>query len=436
MSDNIKRFKARKGELVASAQKMLADCSADGFTPEQKTEYDALTAKIETVNESIAAAEAMAETERAEAASSVDIDMDRATVSDSSADPKKFNSFGEQLLAIAAAGANRGAAVDPRLKWEAAAGANESSPSEGGFLVQSDFSTQLLADMHDMGQIMSRVRRVPISTNANAINLPAVDESSRADGSRWGGVQSYWANEAATVTASKPKFRNMEMKLNKLFGLAYTTDELLADSVALESVMNTAFAEEMTFKAENAIINGTGAGQPLGVLNGGALVTVTPESGQNATVLRAANIHTMWSRMLPRARRNAIWAINQDLEPSLFPLTNGDGTAVQLMYQPPGSPGNPNSFGLLMGRPVIPVEYCATAGTVGDIILMDPQGYVMIDKTGVKQDTSMHVRFVYDEMTFRIILRLDGQPIRRVPLTPFKGSNTLSDFVGLGTRAV
>jgi hypothetical protein len=48
--------------------------------------------------------------------------------------------------------------------------------------------------------------------------------------------------------------------------------------------------------------------------------------------------------------------------------------------------------------------------------------------------TSMHVRFVTDEMTFRFTYRVDGQPLWNVPLTPFQGSNTKSPFIVLAQR--
>ena len=38
-------------------------------------------------------------------------------------------------------------------------------------------------------------------------------------GGRAGGIRAYWKDEAAEKTASKPKFRQIELKLNKLIGL-------------------------------------------------------------------------------------------------------------------------------------------------------------------------------------------------------------------------
>lgn len=429
MSDRIKALRARRAELVREASTLIETMDPRvGFSPEQQQKHDLLKADLDRISSTLAAAEAVA-----------DMDREAPALAPAAELPKPpetgFSTFGEQLQAIAQVGISGNQHRDKRLVWSAAAtGLNEKTPSEGGFLVQKDFSTELLGIMHEMGELLNRVRRVPISPNSNGIKLPAVDETSRATGSRFGGVYGYWTDEADTATASKPRFRTMNLELKKLMGIGYATEELLADSVALEAVMQQAFAEELTFRTEDAILNGIGGGQPLGILNSGALVTVAAESGQAAATIRTENILKMWARLPIRSRRNAVWMINQDVEKALYQLTLGSGTAVMLLYTPPGANGNNSPYGLLLGRPVIPIEYSATLGTVGDVVLFDPQQYVMIDKGGIAQASSMHVRFLYEEMTFRFTFRVDGQPVWNSSVTPFKGSDAISPYVALATR--
>ncbi len=61
--------------------------------------------------------------------------------------------------------------------------------------------------------------------------------------------------------------------------------------------------------------------------------------------------------------------------------------------------------------------------------------YVLIDKGGVQEDVSMHVRFIYGESTLRWTARVNGQPKWRTALTPANGTATKSPFVALATRA-
>lgn len=340
---------------------------------------------------------------------------------------KRFSSFGEQLMAAYRA-AMPGGKVDERLSTRAASGLNETTPSDGGFLVQQDFVTELLKRTYETGILASKVKKIPISTNANGMKINAIDEDSRANGSRWGGVQTYWEGEADEITASKPKFRQMELSLKKLTGLCYATDELLQDAAALEAVIRQAFAEEFGFKIDDAILSGSGEGEPLGILNSGAIVTVAKEASQTDTIT-VENLIKMWNRLWSRSRANAVWYINQELEPYLYTLKIGD----KPVYIPAGGLSE-KPYGTLFGRPVVPIEQCSAAGEVGDIILADIGQYLLIDKGGIKSASSIHVRFLYDENVFRFIYRVDGKPIWTKPLTPYKGSATVSPFVTLAKR--
>lgn len=349
-------------------------------------------------------------------------------------DPKKdcpFKNFGDQLMAVVKSSA-RGATIDNRLlAVQNASGANEGIPSEGGFLVQQDFISEIQKVMFAQSPLLSMCRQVPISGNANSVKLNGIDETSRATGSRWGGVRGYWASEAATVLASKPKFRKIELQLNKLMALYYATDELLSDSSAMESVLSQAFAEELSFLAVDSLIRGTGAGQPLGILNSGALVEQAKETNQTADTIVHENIAKMWNRLLAPSRANAVWLINQECEPQLDAMSMAIGTGgtvspLAMEYMTKGT---------LKGRPVMPVEQCAALGDAGDIMLIDPTMYLLATKGAPQMASSMHVQFLYDEMTFRITYRLDGQPVLNSAITPYKGASTLSSFISLAARA-
>lgn len=345
-----------------------------------------------------------------------------------------FNSFGEQMAAVMRAGIP-GGNVDPRL-FNAASGLNETTPSDGGFLVQTDFSTELLQEVYNTGVLSSRCRRQPLSGGSNSIKINGVDETSRAS-SRYGGIVGYWEDEAGEKTASKPKFRKIELNLKKLIGLCYLTDELMEDAAGLESFVRTAFAGEFGFLVDEAIYNGTGAGQPLGFMNAGSLVTVAKEAGQAAASLMPENLDNMYARRFAGQTSNYVWLYNQMIEPQLSKLSYAVGTAGTLVYTPPGGM-NSAPYGMIKGLPAIAVEQAAVLGTAGDIVLANLQnGYVLAEKGGIKTDMSIHVRFVYDEQVFRFVLRIDGQPVRATALTPFKGGSgaTQSHFVALATRA-
>jgi HK97 family phage major capsid protein len=438
----IERLQARAAAKLDRLTE-IRDMDVEKVTDEIRTEMKQITTDLEQIRSDI-------ETERR--AASIDdhfsetpeprtgrtpIDEDnrsRIEVGTDLAGKKPWMDFGEQMRAIRYA-CTPGGPVDIRLAPEAraASGLNEGIASDGGFLVDQDFSKELIRQMYEVGVIANRCRRIPIGANSNGLKMNGIDESSRADGSRWGGVRAYWEGEADTATATKPRFRQMTWTLKKLLAFCYTTDELLEDTTALGAILTEAFAEEMAFKLDDAIYNGDGVGKPLGIMSSPALIPVAKEAGQAATTLVYENIVKMWSRMWARSRANAVWFVNQDIEPQLHSMTLAVGTGGVPVYMPAGGLSQ-SPYSQLFGRPVIPVEHAATLGTVGDIVLADMSQYLLVDKGGLKQDYSIHVRFLYGEGTYRFVLRVDGQPLWMVAKTPFKGSNTQSPLIALATR--
>lgn len=358
---------------------------------------------------------------------------------------KQFGFFGRQLQAVrnfaAAGGWHYIGAEDQRVLslmldsdnkrrvLAAPTGLNTDVASEGGFLVGQERSSTILQRTYQVGQVLQRVTRLPIGPGSNGMKLPAIDETSRADNSRYGGIVSGWLGQGNTLSSGKPKFREIDLKLRKVGAFVYATDEQLADAIALEGWINRYLPLELSFRAEDAVINGTGGNQPQGARNSGAVITVTRNT---ASRVLYEDVSAMWLRMWAPCRTNAVWLVDQSVEGELEQLAIAIGTAGVLapIYKPAGStPGQP--FATLYGRPIIPVEYCATLGTSGDITLVDLSEYTLIDKGAVEQAVSLHVAFLTDEQVFRFIYRVDGQMNWNAALTPKSGGGTLSCVVVL-----
>jgi HK97 family phage major capsid protein len=268
-------------------------------------------------------------------------------------------------------------------------------------------------------------------------------ETSRATGSRFGGVRGYWTGEGSQKTSSYPTFKKVTLSLEKLAVLIYATDEMMDDSpMALSRYLTRAASQEINFLTGDAIVNGDGVGKPLGILNSPCVIAQAKETGQDNDTILGDNIIKMWSRMWGPSRRNAVWLINQEIEPQLMrmgvAITTVDGASTQIgrvLYLPPNGLAD-SPFGTLMGRPVIPSEWCAELGEQGDIILADLSQYLAITKGGIQSAMSIHLRFDYDETAWRFVYRIDGQPWWPSPLTPYKGSTgfTVGPFVTLAER--
>lgn len=173
---------------------------------------------------------------------------------------KTFRNAGEQLQAIWLMGNPN---VDQRGKEKsfnmlmevekrAPSGLSTLNDPDGGYLIQADFASEILRNQFRVGMLADKCKKVPMLSNR--LKMIALDDASRADGSRLGGVVAYWLNEADKATPSKPKLRVLEVSLDKLMAIGYATDELLTDAPALGNIMLDAFAQEFAFQIDEAII--------------------------------------------------------------------------------------------------------------------------------------------------------------------------------------
>jgi HK97 family phage major capsid protein len=342
-----------------------------------------------------------------------------------------FRSFGEFSQCVASAAQKGGnAPMDPRLIANAApTTGTEGVGADGGFAVPPDFRQEIMEKVAGEDSLLARTDQ--LTSSSNSISIPK-DETTPWQNT--GGIQAYWEGEAQQITGSKPALEQSVIRLNSLKALVNVTSELLEDAAALSTYIRRKAPMKIDYKITDGIVNGTGVGMPLGLLNAGCKVQVAKESGQAAASIVFNNIVKMYARVYSRCRANLVWLINQDIEPQLLALQfPGTGTAVPVYLPPGGLSASP--YGMLMGKPVIPTEACQTIGTEGDIIAADLSAYMTAQKvSGMRQDTSIHLYFDYDIMAFRFILRVAGQPWWTSAITPANGSNSRSCIVTLASR--
>ncbi len=367
---------------------------------------------------------------------------DSSPPSSSSSSPRStgpFATLGEQLFAIRSCPPGIGSIPDRRLlevqRRAQAAGASEQVPSDGGFLLQPDFSRQIVERLYATGEILSRCLQIPIAGESNTagFRFPQFDEQSRATGSRLGGVQVFTESEAAQLIPTKPRFRSADLLPHKLTGLLYLTSELSQDSNAFGTWATYAFSQELLFTLETQIVSGTGAGQCLGIVSAPAAVIVPKETGQAASSVLSGNITQMLQALWGPSEGNAVWLYHSELLPQLSQLSTlvGDGGSESRMWQwRTGS----DDYNRLCGIPALRSEYCAAPGQQGDLILADFSRYVVAMREMVRADISIHVLFLSDQQAFRFIMRVDGQPLDHTPITPANGTIATSPFVVLGPR--
>jgi HK97 family phage major capsid protein len=340
-----------------------------------------------------------------------------------------FEHFGEFLHAVRFAGSSGGVIDERLLPEQRVSGASEGVASDGGFLVGEDATNKLMHAALEKSAFLGKCQRIPISANNNGLKINVVAETTRATGSRYGGIQVYRKPEGVAATAKKPKYARMNWELKKLIGLSYTTDELEADAAAHAAVVRVAFADEFAFVIDDEIFRGEGGSQMLGFTKADCFVSQDPEDGQVADTLVYENLLKMYSRLVGKG----VWFANRDTFPQLATMSISFGTGGVPVYLPPNGAAEA-PYGTVLGLPLEFTEQSPTIGDANDIVLADLSQYIVIEKGGLTAAVSMHVKFIEDEMAYRWTLRNDGQPLWKSAVTPFKGAKTRSPFIGLKVR--
>ena len=356
-------------------------------------------------------------------------------------DPKRgFAHLGEQALAIYQTGLPGHHADERLVKISAAVtGMNVAQGTQGGFALAPAFSMAIWDELNQQpDNLMALCDQYTIEPGQESLTFMANAETSRVTGSRYGGVQGYWIAEAVQITSSIPKVRRMKLEPQELAVLVYVTDKLLNNSTAIEQYLRRAATDEIMVLVNDAILNGNGVGQPLGIVGAGGTISIAKETGQAANTIVVENINKMYARCHARARGGARWLVNQDTETELETLSAvvGTGGIPVFLNVTAGFPNIAEApQNRLKGKPLIPVEYCKTLGTVGDILLVNLNYYALGTRGGIEEAMSMHLRFDFAETAFRFLFGIDGQPWLSSAITPMNGSSTLAPFLTLATRA-
>jgi HK97 family phage major capsid protein len=363
----------------------------------------------------------------------------RYTGSSRDRDTWGFPDFSAYLAEVRKAGAEPGAdaqqAAD-RIRNAATSYGSEGVGADGGFAVPPTFRAAIAQKVEAEAELLPRCDVLPISSSS--LEVPKDETPPWSTSS----VRAYWTGEGKTMTQSRPNLETSTLKLHKLTALVPITDELLEDAPAIGPYVIKRAATAINDRVNAAIIAGTGAGQPLGILSSGALIAQAKETSQVADTIHGLNLVKMWSRMPAAWRRDAVWLIHPDAEPLLMSaglqINNPAGTLAvggALAYVAAGGITD-SPYASLFGRPVIVSQHCTEPGNVGDIIFASlPQYCIAMRAGGLQADSSIHLWFDQGVTAFRFQLRMTGQPWWSSPIPDYRGSGTRSAFVALAERA-
>jgi HK97 family phage major capsid protein len=258
--------------------------------------------------------------------------------------------------------------------------------------------------------------------------VPGTDETTRQD-NEFAGVTARFVPEGQPLAAQTPKFLRIVLDVSKILIYFEVPAELVEDALTLQMYLRRVLPMAHAFVEDAAFLDGTGTGEPEGILRSPGRITVS-RAGSNEIVWD--DIVTMSSRFLPASWPTAIWVANPDSLPQLGHLVQEvkDGsTNVGGSHVPLDRDGQ--NLGIL-GRPLRLTEKMPALGSAGDLLLCDPAQYLIGDRQLYTVEASDQHKFRQQMVAYRLKSRVDGRAWVRSAITPKRGSSTLSPYVALG----
>ena len=326
--------------------------------------------------------------------------------------------------------------IDPRLYWFADRKDGEQVVKamsgdiggDGGFLIPPDFREQLMGALPEGSVIRAGATIWPMGTRT--VDVPALKQSELGPAGEpawFGGLKFFWAGENEEKQESQAEFRMVTLRAKKLIGYTVSSDELVADSaISLGAFLSgpMGFVGGVRFMEDVSFLRGTGGAQPLGILNAPVTIDVPRAANDDITYPDLIN---MMSQCLDLS--GAVWVATQRALATL-PLMEGPTGNPRYLWgsAEAGIPGT------LLGLPLIWSEKLPMVGTRGDIMLLNRSYYIVGDRQATTVETTQYDRWRYDQTSWRVVHRVDGQPWLDLPIPLMDGQTEVSPFVVLGDK--
>lgn len=291
---------------------------------------------------------------------------------------------------------------------------------QGAFSVPEAYFASIYDSGIESSVCLDKVQNYPMTSDT--LWLPSWSSEDHTGGPI-GAVSGSWIGELQTATPVTPRLRVIKFTAHKLGMWICCSSEVLQDSSALAMALAPLMRNSLAFSLDEAILTGSGVGEPQGIIGSPATIAQTRAS---ATDITFADLVAMKGRMLPSSLSKAIFIVSPSAFAVLCGLVITAGTGELVMGYQHGASDMRMS---ILGHPVRVTEKLPELGERGDIMLVDLNFYALALREAARFEKTNAANFLSDSIDFRFIIRGDGHPLIEKPFTPAGGGNDLSPFV-------
>ena len=202
----------------------------------------------------------------------------------------------------------------------------EGVDADGGYLVPEEYDSRLI-DTLEEENIMRKLGRIITTSGEHKINIAATKPAAA------------WVEEGGALTFGDATFSQILLDAHKLHVAIKVTEELLYDNAfGLENYIIDQFGKALANAEEDAFLNGTGVGQPLGLFakTGGGTTAETLTAA-----LKADDILNLIYALKRPYRKKASFIINDKNLAVIRKLKDNNGA---YMWQPSYQAGEPDKI--------------------------------------------------------------------------------------------
>lgn len=331
---------------------------------------------------------------------------------------RNIKSFGDFLLSV-----RRGDTVRLSKVYSTTKAMGEDSGAAGGWLVPTDYSTQLLQITPQTSPVLSRVNVIPVNTASG--DYPTIDQyftPAAGQNPAAGGVKGTQHPENVSASSTDPTFDMLHWRVHKTDGYTQVSNELIADSPnAIEALLRSLFQIAIAAKQEYQVLRGTGVGEPLGILNSSAIYNVTPATNN---LFSWTDVGSMQARFKQIGNQPPVWLIHPSIWPDILTMEVGTAGGAVWAANMQGGMGN-----TINGYQIVQSSHLPSANSAGAVILADLYGYLLFRREELAISFSEHIGFLEGKGTWRFESRIDGMPWLRQPIVTDPSGYSVSNFV-------
>ena len=262
----------------------------------------------------------------------------------------------------------------------------EGVDADGGYLVPEEYDHRIIKTLKD-GNIMRHLGHIITTSGEHKINIAATEPAAA------------WIEEGGALQFSDASFAQILLDAHKLHVAIKVTEELLYDNAFnLENYIIEEFGKALSNAEEDAFLNGTGVGQPLGLFaaTGGGQV-----AGTLTAALKADDLFDLVYALKRPYRKNAAFIMNDRTIALVRKFKDSNGAYI---WQPSYQAGEPDK---ILGYNVYTSEYAPE-----DAIAFGDYSYYNIGDRGTRSFKKLTELFAGNGMIgFVAKERVDGKLI-------------------------